>query len=139
MSWSNNYGNNYGNRGGYGNQNRSFQRSNNRPQKKRSGAKFGTDKNGNAYVSGWKYDKTNGLRKFFASPYSGTKETKSQSGKVWCNWFVQITLPSGEVIRTSGLMDKSTNKVIIPQLGFVMNPRGGAGGYTGPYYYKKNR
>ena len=139
MNWSNNRGNNWGNSNNYGRNQGFSNRGFNRPQKKRSGAKSGTDKNGNPYISGWKYDKTNGLRSFFASPYSGTKETKSKSGKIWENWFVQIRVPSGEVIKTSGLFDKMNNKLIVPQLGFVLNPRGGAGGYCGPYYYKKNR
>lgn len=131
MSWSNNYRNN----NSYNNYNNRY----NRQQKKRSGCKSGIDKNGNSYISGWKYDKQNGLRSFFAAPFSGTKETESKSGRIWANWFVQIRMPSGQIIKTSGLFDKSNNKLIIPDLGYIMNPRGGAGGYVGPYYYRKNR
>lgn len=108
-------------------------------RKKHSGCKSGTDKNGKPYIQGWKYDKTNGLRRFYASPYSGTKQSTSGSGKVWENWFVRVQLPNGQEMKTSGLFDKQQNKISIPQLGFVMNPRGGAGGYVGPYYFKRNR
>src|SRR5690606_7896498 len=94
------YNNGYNNRGnsGYGNQQR--------PQKKRSGCKSGTDRNGKPYIQGWKYDKTNGLRKFYATPYSGTQEVTSKSGKVWQNWFVRVTMPDGSEIKTSGMYDK---------------------------------
>ncbi len=135
-----NYNNNYGG-GGYnrGNYNGGGYRSQpNREQKKHSGCKSGVDKNGKQYVSGWKYDKRNGLRKFYASPYSGTHETKSKSNRIWQNWFVRIEMPNGQEIKTSGLYDVSTGKITISQLGFVMNPRGGRGGYVGPYFYRKN-
>lgn len=135
-----NYNNGYRSQGGYssgGYDRGGYQ--NNRPQKKHSGCKSGTDRNGKPYLQGWKYDKTNGLRKFYATPYNGTKETTSGSGKVWQNWFVRIQMSDGSELKTSGLFDKQQNKVVINQLGFVMNPRGGAGGYVGPYYYKKNR
>jgi len=137
MSGYNNY-----NRGGYrsnnnyGNGNRnSYQQ---REQKKHSGCKSGTDRNGKPYVQGWKFDKRNGLRSFYATPYKGTQEVKSKTGKVWQNWFVRIKNADGSEIKTSGMYDVSTGKVIIDSVGFVMNPRGGRGGYLGPYYYRKN-
>lgn len=114
------------------------QRGNYQLQKKRSGCKSGTDKNGKPYVQGWKYDKRNGLRSFYASPYSGTQEVKSKTGRLWQNWFVRVRNADGTEIRTSGLYDPSSGKVTIQDFGFVMNPRGGYGGYVGPYYYPKN-
>lgn len=106
---------------------------------KHSGCKSGTDKNGKPYVQGWKYDKRNGLRSFYATPYKGTQEVKSKrSGRLWQNWFVRVRNADGTEVKTSGMYDVSTGKVIIDSMGFVMNPRGGRGGYVGPYYYRKN-
>lgn len=142
MSYNNNY-NGAGRRYGY-NQNYSYNnyennRNNYNKPKKKSGCKSGIDRNGKPYIQGWKADKTNGLRKFYASPYKNTQEVKSKKGKVWQNWFVRITMSNGEEIRTSGMFDVANDKLIIPQLSFIMNPKGGYGGYVGPAYYKKNR
>lgn len=106
---------------------------NNEKGPKHSGCKYGTDKNGNPYVRGWKYDKRNGMRSFLATPYSKTKAHKSAAGREWHNWMVKIQ-PEGQPSSiVSGLYDPVSKKVIVPELGFVLNPKGGKGGYTGTY------
>lgn len=104
------------------------------PAKKHSGCKGGQDKKGRSYVSGWKYSRRTGLVSFFAAPYKGTSTHKSNNGRVWENWIVKIQNKSTmqESIAPC-LYDRTTGKVIIQKLGFVMNPKGGRGGYVGTY------
>jgi len=102
---------------------------------KHSGCKAGLDKNSKPYVQGWKVDKTNGMRKFYASPYHATKEIKAKtSGRVWHTWLVKIELPTGEVMLRPCMYAPDTKMVIIKDLSFVMNPKGGKGGYIGPFF-----
>lgn len=108
---------------------------------KHSGCTSGITKNTNKpYVRGWKYDKRNGLRSFIAGPYesknSTTNEHKSKTGRIWENWCVKITLSDGQTILKSALYDQMTGKVIIKELGYVMNPKGGKGGYVGTFTNK---
>jgi hypothetical protein len=104
------------------------------PVKKHSGCKGGIDKKGRSYVSGWKYSKRSGLVSLFAAPYKGTSTHKSENGRTWENWIVKLQNKSTmtETIMPC-LFDRSTGKVIIQKLGFVMNPKGGKGGYVGTY------
>jgi hypothetical protein len=85
------------------------------------------------YIRGWKYDKRNGLRSFLACPYSKTKTITSGTGKVWENWMVKVTLCDGQNLIMGGMYDVQSRKVIIKDLGFVMNPKGGKGGYVGSF------
>jgi hypothetical protein len=108
-------------------------------QKKRSGCESGKDKNDTPYVRGWKYDKTNGLRSFYACPYSKTKRVKSQNGSEWENWMIKVQHSDKTTTLHSCLYEISTKKVFIKEFGFVMNPKGGYKGYVGPYYYKSRK
>lgn len=107
--------------------------SNQREQKKHSGAKFGNDKNGKPYVSGWNYSRRNGLVSFLAVPYNGTSEHQSKSGKTWLNVMVKVNPSMSKPFITSGLMDMASKKVIINELGIVMNPNAPRGGYCGKF------
>ena len=127
-------GRSYGGGGGRYNNGGGFGGNNGGQPKKHSGATSGVDKNDNPYVRGWKYDKRNGLRSFLACPYKGTKEVTSRTGRVWHNWMVKVTPQGQQSFIVSGLYDPQTKVVIIPELGFTMNPKGGRGGYTGPFY-----
>lgn len=104
------------------------------PAKKHSGCKGGQDKKGRSYVSGWKYSRRTGLVSFFAAPYKNTSTHKSEHGRVWENWICKIQNKSTmqESIMPC-LYDRTTGKVILQKLGFVMNPKGGRGGYVGTY------
>lgn len=132
----------YANRNGrpmnYGyNQNTRYSR--NAPQiKKHSGCSSGlTKKDQTLYVRGWKFDKRNGLRSFIAGPNKNTSDHKSKtSGRVWQNWTCKITEASGQSFLTSCLYDTTTGKVIINDLGFVMNPKARNGGYVGTFVNK---
>ena len=113
---------------------------NQQPAKKHSGATFGYVQ-GEAtrpYVRGWKFDKTHGLRAFIASPNKNPKRVKSKNGREWENWTAKCTSPHG-VQLYNALYDVSKKRVYINDLGLVMSPNGGSGGYTGPYFRKRNR
>ncbi|MBN8863275.1 MAG: hypothetical protein J0H92_07885 [Sphingobacteriales bacterium] len=156
MSYNNQY-NGYGNRYGFspyrsngwnnggGGYNRGFNRGGNyrpqqRQQKKHSGCKFGYS-NGDQerpHVRGWKFDKTHGMRAFIAGPNKKTKRTTSRSGQTWENWTVKVTGPHG-VQLYNALYHHEKKRVYINDLGIVMSPNGGSGGYVGPYFRRKNR
>ena len=128
--------NNYNNSGNGYNNNRNSNRSSN--QKKKSGCKSGLSNNENRtpYVQGWKADKTSGLRTFFAFPYKGTQEVESKTGRVYQNWMCKVQFKDGRTELFTCLYEPQTQKVTISDLGYVMNPKGGRGGYVGPYYVR---
>lgn len=106
-------------------------------QKKHSGAKTGQDKNSNPYVRGWKFDKFNGLRSFYCTPYTKTKRVTSGNGRTWENWLCKVTKADGSTALHSCMCELSTMKVTINDLSFVINPKASNGGYTGKYYRSK--
>ena len=88
------------------------------------------------YLRGWRkqYGRFTSL---FATPYKDTKKHKSKEGRVWENWIVTLET-DGQSRVLPCLFDPKTKKVIIQNgVNWVMNPKGGAGGYVGPFYYKK--
>lgn len=134
-----------GNGGGSRSSRSSGSSRNDKPEKpkKYSGCEAGKDKNDNPYVRGWKYDKTNGLRSFYACPYSGgakggTKRVTSQEGVIWENWMVRVQKTGVPDYIVSGMYDVAKKRVIIKELSFVMNPKGGKGGYVGPFFERKD-
>lgn len=131
-------GNNSGNNRNYSSNNR---KNNNQPEKKKSGCKMGFAKGDpkRPYIRGWKADKTHGLRAFIAGPAKNTKVHISKtSGREWENWTVKVTTPHG-IELFNCLYDVRDKKVLIKDLGLVMNPKGGVGGYVGPYFIRKNK
>lgn len=122
------------NRGGgynrYQNTRRSYGNNSRGGGKKHSGAKSGTDRNGKQYVRGWNYNKRFGLRSFYCAPYKGTDSHKSGSGRQWENWMVRIQQQGKPEELASGLYDRQTGRVIIKELGYVINPsKNYCGGY----------
>lgn len=115
-------------------------RVNNNQPKKHSGCTAGFS-HGDAtkpYVRGWKFDKRFGLRNFIAGPNKKTKRSTSKNGREWENWTAKMQ--TGEGVKLFNcLYDCFNKKVIIGDLGFVMNPKAANGGYVGPYYKRKNR
>ncbi|MDB5230437.1 MAG: hypothetical protein JWN76_1242 [Chitinophagaceae bacterium] len=106
-------------------------------QKKHSGCHAGKDKNDNPYVQGWKYSRRDGMRSFLATPYSKTKSVKSaDSGIEWQNWMVKISQEGKLPQITGGMYNPATKKVIVKDLGYIMNPKGGKGGYVGTFINK---
>lgn len=142
MAWNNNYsrgsrGNDYNRSGNGYNKRRSS-------GKKKSGASFGyaDGEKDRPFVRGWNI--VNGvLHSYIAGPYesktSKTNRVQSASGKEWENWAVKVTPKGGKSFFVSGMFDVQAKKVIIQELGIVMNPKGGPGGYTGSFYIRKGR
>lgn len=132
------YNNRYGGGGGnYNNYNRggNYNNGGNDRQKKKSGCTSGLTRTNKPYVRGWKYDRTHGLRAFIAGPNAKSHVSQSQSGRDWVNWTAKVTGPNG-VELYNALFDVANNKVIIKDLGIVMNPKTN---YVGPYFRRKNK
>lgn len=127
------YGNNYRNNNNYSNK----QQSNNNVPKKHSGAKSGMTKTGKMYVQGWNVSKSNGMVSIIAGPTKNTDTHKSKSGRTWCNWMAKVTPKMAVPFLVSCLYDESTGKVIINDLGIVMNPKAPHGGYCGKFGGKR--
>lgn len=134
------YNNN--NRGNYNSNNRNYNNANNsggdNEVKKRSGCKTGTSKTGKAYVRGWKYDKTHGMRSFIFSKAKNSKQVISKNGISWMTGTVKVSHPMG-VTLYNALLQVDTDKVFISDLGLMMNPKARNGGYVGPYFRRKNK
>lgn len=114
-----------------------YQEKRNSAPRKKSGAKYGMDKNGNPFVRGWKATRF-GLITYLAVP---TSKTGSHEGKTqtWQNWMVKVNPPSGmgNEYTTSGLFSEQTHKVIVATEGIVMNPNAPNGGYCGRFGGKR--
>lgn len=82
------------------------------------------------YTQGWKASKRFGLISFMCVPTSNSKSVTSESGKVWIT-SIACTVTNKQAMTRQlywGLMEKTTGKVIIQDLGIVLNPKGGKGG-----------
>lgn len=108
-----------------------------RQVKKHSGCTAGVigkgEYQGKRYLSGWKYSKRDGMVSFLAVPYNKSTEHRSETGKVWIPYMVKVQPKMQKEYIVSGLYDVQTNRVIIKELGIVMNPKGGRGGYCGSF------
>ncbi len=142
-SYGNGGGRSYGNGGGYSNNGGGRSYSNNSQPRKKSGCTAGIAKSGKPYVQGWKATKTEGLTNFIAGPYesktSSTHQTTSESGKVWENWACKVTRGTDKPYFVSAMYEVATKKLHIPELGIIMNPKGGPGGYCGKNFTPKRR
>jgi hypothetical protein len=109
-----------------------------RPEpKKHSGCTSGIGKNQQPYIRGWKYGKRTGLMSFFVSPYKGTSKHSSASGNIWYNWMAKVQYADGRSEIFPCLVNEQKNKAILRKMGFVMNTKGGKGGYVGPFFIRK--
>lgn len=146
MSWGTGRGGNSFSRGGYqneGNYNGNWGNSNrngyNKPnynrqdpnQKKHTGAKHKRvtiRKGDNAGVErlitiGWNYTRSHGLITFFARTTNKSTVTKSKSEREWISSIaVTVTDKFKHQSTAWGLMERATGKVIISDLGIVINP-----------------
>jgi len=108
----------------------------NQMRKKHSGAKSGVNKAGKMKgainITFWNYSRGGGLLTGIATPYGGTHEVKSKSGRLWQNfmvsWFNKTTKAKGTV---SGLYEPASGKLLISDWGWVVNPKAPNGGYAG--------
>ena len=114
------------NKGGYSNRGYSNRGYNGGQKKKRSGCRSkAVSYDGISYtaVYGWNYSKERGLISVVARPRKGSKEAKSESGRIWIPYTVVIT--NKRTLQTtfaSGLYDKQTNRVYIKELNMIMSP-----------------
>ncbi len=116
--------------------NTSNRSSRNSGQKKHSGAKIVFGKNGQKYISAWNYSGRHGLLSFFVSDYKKTRVHKSKTGKEWANVMVKVSGEKQKPYIVSGLLDMATDRVIINELGMVINPKAPNGGYCGTFVRK---
>lgn len=106
--------------------------------KKRSGCQTGRWADGEYWTNGWKASKRFGLVKFSAFTTKKTDSIQSGSGRSWLtNILVKVQKEFEKEQLFSGLMDPNTGKVVIKDLGMVMNPKAPNGGYIGRYGTKK--
>ncbi len=135
-----NYKNNSrGQRSNNGSNNRNSNNdSNNGEQKKHSGCKMSLatkgSHQGSQVLTGWKYSKRTGMISIIASPYSKTQEVISKSNRTWQNWMVKFTFK--DTLQTKiygGLFDVNNHKIIIKEIGWVLNPKAPNGGYVGKF------
>lgn len=109
-----------------------------RPQKKRSGAKFGYAQGDSdrPYITGWNASRRNGLTSFIAGPNKKTKRVESKNGRKWENWTCKVT--NGYTTKlVNCLFDVQNQKVIINDFGIVINPKAPNGGYCGRFTRRK--
>lgn len=109
-----------------------------RPAKKHSGCgKKTIDAKTGVVLYGWRLAKGM-MYKMYATPYAGTKISTSKSGKQWANYFVRlINTSTGEIVKTSGLLNLSNHKLYIKELNLVANPSAPNGGYFGKHISKR--
>ena len=99
--------------------------------RKRSGCRL-IQKEGISYISAWRV--TGGqMFSLFARPYKNTRETKPNSrGNSYLTYFATITnKTTGQSWNLSALLDIQTNKLRLPGINQVANPRANNGGYWG--------
>ncbi len=101
----------------------------NKPIKKRSGAKFKFSKHGKPLTIAWKATRY-GMLSILCGLTKYSNEVTSKSGRVWYSG-VSVAIKNTNTGQTNfhfGLMEKATGKVIVKNLGWVINPNGGYGG-----------
>ena len=111
---------------------------NNQPKKKRSGAKYGINVNGNKgqgmlHVIAWNYSKSRGLIKATAFETSKSKRytapsTKNDHIMLFFEIFYERT---GNKIIEHVSFNKTTGKAYLPTLGMVISCTAPNGGYFG--------
>ncbi len=82
------------------------------------------------YTQGWKASKGIGIISIFCAPTSKSRVVRSENGVDWIT-SIACTITNKKLMTKTlswGLMDKRTGKVIIQDLGIVLNPKGGKGG-----------
>lgn len=82
-------------------------------------------------TNGWMYRRRTGLITYKCNTTSKSQLTdKGWIGSIACE---VVNRATGQKSFYWGTMEASTGKVVINDLGIVINPKGGKGGYTGPF------
>lgn len=134
MGWNNNNnwnggGNWNGNRNGNWNGNRGngYQ---NKPQAKRSGAKYSIIRNGKfeggTIVNAWNKSRGKGLITAKVAPYKDSKEyTAKSSGKTYITMIAEVFYHNtGQKMLIPCSMNKNTKVIVLSDLGMVISPNG---------------
>lgn len=144
MAYNNNRGGGYNNNGynnnnnGYNN-NQGYNNRQNAPKKKHSGATTkryvpteGVNKGVEMQITnGWMFRKNGGLNTFKCNTTSkSVLSDKGWYGSVACEVTNKSTMQKSFYW---GTMEAKTGKVVIGDLGLVVSPKGGKGGYTGSF------
>lgn len=116
----NNYQRGYSNQRYY-NQ-RQYNQNYNQKPKKRSGCKSVVTKNGDTVIVGWNFSKRYGLISFIAG---ANKKTKTFQGRTkdWQNWTIKVSPKNQQPYLLNCLYNVTDNKVIVKDLGIVLNPK----------------
>ena len=132
----------YNNGNGYGNQTRT-----NKAIVKHSGCTTGLSRNEDKtpYTQGWMVRK-GAMYNFLATPTKHSNKVESKTGNKYLSGIViKVSVTRGRGLQTQltnknhksglfwGIMDTRTGQVVCEDLRLVMNPKGGKGGYCGPY------
>ncbi|MFN5984227.1 MAG: hypothetical protein ACK479_12235 [Fluviicola sp.] len=108
---------------------------NNRQQKKRSGCKMGTGKNGALFIQGWNASKK-GMTKLIASMKKQNNMCTNSKGDKIEIWVCNITQGLVSVTKT-GFFNTRDGKLRIPDLNMVASPTANNGGYFGKSVFKR--
>lgn len=127
------------NSNGYNNQNQGYNRNNGGSGKKHSGAttkryvpQSGANKGHEMHITnGWMFRKRTGLITFKCNTTS--KSVLQESGWMGSIACEVINKGTGQKSFYWGTMEAKTGKVVIGDLGIVVSPKGGKGGYTGSF------
>lgn len=125
-----NGGYNNNNNGGYNSNYNGGQR---QAPRKKSGAKFTRDKNGNPCTTGWNKSRFAGFVKFLCVVTKSSVESESQTGNKYISVMVKVQKQMTPEETTNGLMNINTGQVTIQSMGIVLNPKAPNGGYCGRY------
>lgn len=109
MAWNGRYNRGY-NRGYSNNYN-------DRPRKKKSGCRIGTDKKDRPVITAWNVSKTRGFISMVAVPCGKSKTKSPNSDK----WVASVRFPDGKKTFTA-FYNVVTKKLTIPDLAMVANP-----------------
>lgn len=92
---------------------------------------------GQECITGWNASKRKGMVTVLIAPYKGTAVHESKSGRKWVNMVCKVVYKdTGFEKLTSALYDPQSKKAIIPDLGWVVNPKARNGGYCGTFSNK---
>lgn len=104
---------------------------------KKSGAKEGMDKNEKHYISAWRSGKQCGfVSAIFSKDEKYPKEGEAKKGELkgdkWVRYRGKLTFrDQGRSQWVTGIWWPRIKKLSIPELGWVISPNGGVGGFFG--------
>jgi|GEM_PF-2634524 len=110
--------------------NNNFNNNQNKP--KGSGYEFKMTDDGLPICWGWRKTR-NGVQSMYARPYDKTQWHESKQGNEFANLFVTLKIDGMPIIKTSGLFNKTTKKLVIDEYSLLGTPNGGGQTKSGKY------